>query len=350
VVRFHTDSPTGGTLSVEVQPRNHDEWFPVISAQDLDLTEPIFFRFTGDVHKYRFTLAGLAGNPENIYIYDLASNGQVQEHYSVPGLDQLIEQSPDGGYGLAVNLQDQTTPALFVKANNVTNETTLSATATLGDTTIQVADTAGINVGDYTGLFNLATNRFYVGTVLSITNPGIDGLLNMDTSLDSQFEIGDTVGTGITDLGSVDGTLASPVIFAIRGADPGIAVTVDITRIIFSCIATDPVDLTKFADIAGGITNGLVMRRTDGTVFNLINWKTNAELAGSMYDFDVRAATNPVQGVNGFTARLTFGGQSKVGVVIRLAPGENLEFLVQDPLLTDGTFSLEIMAEGHVVQ
>jgi hypothetical protein len=116
----------------------------------------------------------------------------------------------------------------------------------------------------------------------------------------------------------------------------------------FHCHTTGAVDLSKFGDIAGGITNGIVMRKVDGTYRNIFNVKTNGEMAGIMFDFDILSAQNVNQGQNGFNGRLTFAGQSKVGVTIRLAPGEDLQLLVRDDL-TDLDL-LEIVAEGHEVE
>jgi len=66
-----------------------------------------------------------------------------------------------------------------------------------------------------------------------------------------------------------------------------------------------------------------------------------------MYDWTPYAALNPVQGIDGFVARLTFAGQNKVGVAIRLPIGQDLEVLVQDDL--EAITKLEIVAEGHIV-
>jgi hypothetical protein len=54
------------------------------------------------------------------------------------------------------------------------------------------------------------------------------------------------------------------------------------------------------------------------------------------------------QGQFGTGARITFGGQSKHGVVIRLSELDALQFIVQDNLT--GLTSLKIVAEGHEVQ
>lgn len=64
-----------------------------------------------------------------------------------------------------------------------------------------------------------------------------------------------------------------------------------------------------------------------------------------MFDFDIQSAIGQQQ--DGFTGRLTFGGQSKMGVVIRLNQGEDLQMLVQDDLST--LDSLSIICEGHTV-
>ena len=89
------------------------------------------------------------------------------------------------------------------------------------------------------------------------------------------------------------------------------------------------------------------MRKVDGEQRNIFNAKTNGELANLMYDFDIEAATNPQQGQDGFTGRMTFGGQSKMGVVIRLGQGEDLQMLIQDNL--SSLEILEIICEGHIV-
>lgn len=240
---------------------------------------------------------------------------------------------------IPVTLQDQTTPPVIVYANKVTNTTTLSAAAAVNDKVITVVSAAGILVDDYLGLFNLATNRYYVGTVISISVND----LTLDTPLDSDFEIGDTVGTGINDL-NVDGSI-TPQVFVFRGADPGIDVTVDVTRIIIQITTNTGVDFSKFGDIDGGLLNGVVMRRVDGFVQNIFNIKTNADIANLTFDYRELDPLNP-SGVNGIISRLTFAGQNKMGVVLRIGPGEMLEFIVQDDLTS--LLSFRIVIEGSV--
>lgn len=235
---------------------------------------------------------------------------------------------------------DPTDPLFVVALAVIEGTTTLTAQANLNDRVISVADATGITAGTYIALFNLATNRFYAGFVVSVNV--LD--LTIDSPIDSTFEIGDLVGFG-TDQMNVDGSI-TPVIFTLRGADPGLDVTIDVTRIIFTCTTENTVDLSRFGDIVGGLTNGMVMRQVNGITNNIFNIKTNGDIANIMYDWTPFDTNNIQHGRNGFVARLTFSGQEKMGAVIRVKPGENIEFIIQDDLSTLLTFS--IIAEGHI--
>ena len=65
-----------------------------------------------------------------------------------------------------------------------------------------------------------------------------------------------------------------------------------------------------------------------------------------MYDLNIYEAAK--QGANGFIARLTFAGQDKMGVAIRLAINEDMEIIVQDDL--SSLLKLTVVAEGSIVQ
>ncbi len=241
-----------------------------------------------------------------------------------------------------VNLQDQTTPAIIANFNQVQNSTTLAAEALRDTRQITVSDPTGFSIGTYVIVFSPITVRFFVAFATAVVGP----LITLDRPLDSTFPIGSFVDGAITDL-AVDGSV-TPQLFGLRGlgAPPGINLDVDITRIIMTCVATDPVTLSLFGDLPR-LTNGLLMRQRNTEWFNTFNVHSNREIAGLTFDFNVSQAINPAQGENGFVTRLTFAGQNKVGVAIRLALGEDLEILVQDAL--QSLLSLEIIAEGHIV-
>ena len=245
--------------------------------------------------------------------------------------------------GIPVNLQDQTTRAVISKFNKVTNSTTLASLAVKGAYTIEVTSATGISVGSYIIIFDVTSTRFMFAYAVGVSGTTI----TLDTPLDFAYLAGANVDVAITNL-AVNGAI-TPQVFGLRGlgTPTGVSLTVDITRLIFSCVTTSPIDLSKFADITK-LTNGLVLRKRNGNTENLFNVKYNREIAGIMYDFDPYLATNPAQGVDGFVGRLTFAGQNKIGVVQRLAVGEDLEIIVQDNLSAITT--LEVIAEGHLVQ
>ena len=100
-----------------------------------------------------------------------------------------------------------------------------------------------------------------------------------------------------------------------------------------------------FGDIGGGLLRGITIRRVDGTTQNILNAKTNGELKSIMFDYDPETVAQ--NGQNGFTGRLTFAGQNKLGAVVRLGEGEDLQMIVQDDLTSLVDF--EIIAEGSEV-
>jgi len=245
-----------------------------------------------------------------------------------------------------VNIQDQHSRVIILKFNEIQNTTTLIAPTVKDTYTITVANTTGFIDGRYIILSNPDIKNF--GFFTQVGAP-VGNVITVDTPIDIVYPIGSVADATITNM-NVNGSV-TPRVFGLRGApvpESDVDVTLDITRIIFHCQTDGSVDLTKFGDIAEGITRGLVLRRRDGIITNLFNVKTNGEIAGLMFDISVSAANNPQQGVNGFMARLTFAGQSKMGVTVRLPGGEDLEFLVQDDL--ESITLLEVIAEGHVVE
>lgn len=240
-----------------------------------------------------------------------------------------------------VSVQDQVTPVLISQLNKKTGQTTLASAVEVEDTEITVALATGINNGSLI-VISTIDGRVYVGKATDIS--GAPTII-IDTPINFAFDIGTVVNFGETEL-NVDGSRAVPQIFSARGTGGAIPVTLDITRIIFTMVTDSPVDLLKFGDLAI-LTNGLVLRRNDGIVSNIVNIKSNAAFANIAYDFTVYSATNPQQGVDGLVCRLTFAGQNKMGVAVRIAPDEDFELLIQDDLT--GLLEFSAVIEGHVV-
>lgn len=240
-----------------------------------------------------------------------------------------------------VNLQDQTTEAIFNNmCRSISAPYTLAADTIPGEYDIILTDATGIILGDEIGLFQNSTNpSSYFAKVLSISV----NTLTMDTPLDIAF---DTI-TNSPVLFRLDCDMAvngatTPIIYSAFNQS---TIPYDITRIIFHITDDAEMDDGKFGGIAA-LTRGCVLRKKNasGNFTNYFNVKSNGKFGELAYDktYDDKAK----QGTYGFSSRLTFGGQSKVGVVIRLEDGEELQLIIQDDLTELLTFA--VMVEGHL--
>ena len=258
---------------------------------------------------------------------------------SIEAFTDLMEKKT-GKQTIDVVIQDSTAPLMIVQASKLVIETTITSATAVDDYIINVTSAASFVVGQYLTIYNVAADRVFFSNILSINALAI----TLDTPLDFIFPIGSFVSVGNTNM-NVDGSV-TPQIFGVRnptGAD--IPLSFDITRLMFKCLTSGSVDLSEFGDIVGGLLRGIVVRRVDGDTRNIFNAKTNGDLKNIMYDFDIQVATNQQQ--DGFTGRLTFGGQNKMGAVIRIGADEDLKIVIQDDLTSLSSFI--IMAEGSQV-
>lgn len=258
---------------------------------------------------------------------------------SIEAFTDLMEKKT-GKQTIDVVIQDSTSPLMIVKASKLITETTITSVALIDEYTIDVASATSFLVGQYLTIYNEDADRVYFSNILSINTLEI----TLDNPIDFNYPIGSFVSVGDTNL-NINGSV-TPQIFGIRnptGID--IPLKFDIVRIMISCLTSGTVDLSKFGDITGGIARGLVVRRVDGTNQNVFNVKTNAEMKNIMYDFDIEVAQGNAQ--DGFTGRFTFGGQNKMGAVIRIGADEDLQVIIQDDLTS--LVSLTLIAEGSQV-
>lgn len=270
------------------------------------------------------------------------------------GIRRVIQQvgiiGSDGGRsrvtngGLDINIQDQYTDAIFIYFNQVLSSTTLATNAVEDAYTLEVSDATNFVIGRYLILFNPALIRFSTFFVIGVSGTTI----TLDSPLDVAYPSGTFADIATIDL-NVDGS-GTPEIFGIRGTTvpPGsVPIEFDLTRMMYQMVTEDLVTFGLFGDLTA-LTRGLLFRKRDGRKKNIWNIKTNDEIALYMFDYDVFQATNPAQGVNGLKSRLTFAGQSKLGVTVRLGAGEDGEVWVQDPL--QDLVKFRILAQGHIVE
>lgn len=260
---------------------------------------------------------------------------------SFPNHDGIVVPREKNG-GVPVNVQDQTSPLFDLYfSQELAAPTTLASDVVLETNEITVASATGFVAGSHLGLFSGVSgeNRYYFATVVSVS---VD-TLTMDTPLNFAFSIGDPVVRLSRDM-NVNGSATSQV-FTVRGGGAGSIIQVDVTKIKLIMTCSGAVDLSLFGDLAA-LTNGLVLRRTDGTHTNYWNVKNNSQfdLLGTWKPY---AATNPAQGVDGALFTYDLAGQDNHGVTSRLSANEYLELIIQDNL--SGLVTFQGLAWGHEV-
>ena len=105
-------------------------------------------------------------------------------------------------------------------------------------------------------------------------------------------------------------------------------------------------DDAQFGGLGVALTNGIVLRvNRDGVYTNIINVKKNSDFRVFAYDVDY--ADKAPSGQYGVGVRLTLGGDSKHGTVVRLTSGEKLELVIQDDLT--GLTEFLMAVQGHIV-
>ena len=193
-------------------------------------------------------------------------------------------------------------------------------------------------MGEQVVIFDSVSTRVFVGQALTA---GVN-LVGFDMPLNFSYPSSTTAAiTTSIDL-NVNGS-ATRRTFSVG---PPVDQQVDITRILLQMITNNATDLDAFGDIGGGLARGLGVRVVNGENINLFNAKTNGELKNLMFDLE------PIEtskfGVFGVAGRLTYGGQSKHGVTLRLSEGETLEAIIQDDLTS--LVSFRMIAAGHIVE
>jgi len=244
---------------------------------------------------------------------------------------------------LDVIVGDQTTPPVDIYfSQDQGDAVNLATDATINTNTITVTDATDFSVGDICTIISTSGN-FYQGGVLGIST----NTLTLDTPLNYAYTTAESEAYPSSREMNINGAV-TPQVFKIRGESGTIDVpiTFDITRIMLQMVTTNPAEYGKFGDITGGLTNGIVLRQTNGEINNFWNAKFNEDLGLLAYDILVFDATKP-SGVNGLGMRYSFAGASKHGVAVRLSPDQSIDLIVQDDL--SSLVSFRMMAQGHIV-
>ncbi|MEE8598550.1 MAG: hypothetical protein V3S69_03405 [Dehalococcoidales bacterium] len=274
-------------------------------------------------------------------------------------IHSVIETSARGGKSLAVTLQDQTTEMLdlpFLEAK--VSGLTLGADTVIDTRNVTLAGGHGLTSANSAGhiieLAHLADGHFYQGEILSIAGD----VVTLAPPMNDTYTVATTVvGTGNPNMAAdaatgvaIDGS-STPVVFTIKPI-PGQAG--DIVRVVMAATSSNDMDLTTFGgapELVVGAT--LRVKRTNGTYRNLFTYKSNFDIA--IHGFDTNTFL-PKGGntTKGFLARVTFGGQSKHGVVVRLDGilDEELQIVISELMdsTASGNINVSFVGEGSELQ
>jgi len=243
--------------------------------------------------------------------------------------------------GLAVNIQDQHSRAfdVFFSQDNGT-ATTLTTDAVYDAYTISVTTGHGLVQGDFFFLSDPVGQRGWSGIVITVAG---DNTINLDRPLSYAFPAASTVVQEKNIDMNVDGS-TTPQTFSVGGP---LLTQLDITRLLFQMTTDTAPQWDEFGDIASPATfRGIQCRIVDGDTRDLWNAKTNGELANLMYDLTIFTGAAGLT-KDGIAGRMTYAGQDKHGVTLRIGAGEKIELIVQDDLRALNTFHL--IACGHFV-
>lgn len=209
--------------------------------------------------------------------------------------------------------------------------TTLADPAVVDTYSIRVTDPSDFSIGDVIVL----TTGFasYVGEVLIV----VADVVTVDSLINFAYPAGTPAQSRSREM-NVDGSV-TPVRFEIFIPSGTIINQINVCRLLMQCLTTAAVDLSKFGDIVGGLTRGVVLRGVPDPssgipATNSWNVKTNGELALLALDWVPHDAQNLQQGQHGFLWRYSYGGNDKHGVIPSVNIGDKIELIIQDNLTT----------------
>ena len=262
--------------------------------------------------------------------------------------NNIVEIYQPTGDKLDVSIQDQTTPdiSLFLGQSLATDLTFTSTPAVDGETAVLITSPTVVPIVGNDIFIREGTyfSQLELNAVTDLT--GGNYSVDLSMPLDYVYTTSATITLQNVDL-SVNGSV-TPIEFCLTAAGQTATEEWDINRMIVSMTHTASGDDGKFGGITA-LTNGIYFRYEDGTTKNLFNAKENADFAAEGYDITYPARSGGL-GTYGTRARITFNGQDKRGVVIRLAAATADKFvgIVRDDLSTLTSFRVKV--QGQVVE
>lgn len=263
--------------------------------------------------------------------------------YTQPAPSEIYEKSDRGVIGVATFIQDQTSPVLTVPFLQERAIVTLANDTAVGDRVVNLVGGHGAVAGEILELAVTGGTEFMQAKIISVL---VDAI-TIDQPVNRVYTVAGSTVVRSTDNMLVDGSV-TPQVFSILPLPGQVG---DMVRIIVGIGGAEAMDFSTFGSDPA-LINGCVVRvkGSGGTFKNLFNFKTNGEFIGQGFDHDFLQNTG--NNARSFASRVTWGGQSKHGVVVRLdgALGEELQIVIQDDLTGASNTSFTLQAQGHEVQ
>lgn len=245
--------------------------------------------------------------------------------------------------GLDVNVSDQATePEDILFVEELSSFTLAADTVASGVTAASLVYTFTATAGhgiaplDELILIDTASERVLQAEAIGV----VGNVITIDRPIDFVYPAATTLGRITNSNMAVNGSVTPQIFTARAGSTP-----LDFVRFLVTMLDDTSMDDGKFGGITA-LSNGLVFRIVNSFQKTIFNFKTNGDIA--QFCYDTNYASKAPGGQYGFNARITFGGQSKHGVVLRLTTNDVLQWVVQDDLT--GLNSLRIAGEGHKTQ
>ena len=252
----------------------------------------------------------------------------------------------DGTVGVPVYIQDKVSRVLNLPMLDTRTVQTLAVNTVVNSYTVELTTGNTPTVGDILELTDESTGEFMQADIVGVT-VGVTIEVALDTQVNNVYTTNETtVRTSSKDM-LVDGSI-TPVVFRVL---PLYNQEADITRVVIKIEGPDAMDFSSFGS-DDSLTRGCLLRinNGNGTYTNIANFKSNGELGTVGYDVTFNAPSNQGNTTHGVLSRVTWAGNSKQGVAIRLrgSLGEALELVVQDDLINTNT-KFNIVVQGHAI-
>jgi hypothetical protein len=248
------------------------------------------------------------------------------------------------GGSLDVNIQDQSSELISVYLGEMISMLTVLTNTAKDDVSIDLETTGATPlIGDFICLQE--DSKITQSEVITVT-PIAGNQYTIGISIPLDYAYTTLSGCMLLDVDMDKDGSSTPISFQVS---PKPGTRWDITRMMTSMVLSSSGDDGLFGNLPA-ITNGVYFRKEDSSESNnLFNAKENSDFAIEGFDvaYPIRSGG---QGSHGMRSRITWGGQSKQGVVIRLdgTTGDAFVAVVRDNLTGINKFRVKV--QGHVVE